>query len=176
MDRFQIETDACFILIFARVKARRKIMKKKAIVLGVLVTTLLLTASVTYLLVKLLQLNFIVAFLTVMGAFSSIIGTVMFVLREKVINGLIKLSRDKKERVLNNYIRQLKIYKFILWQSPLYVLVLLLIYHYTPYLLQNLQIETIINIVVIVIFYYLSVILNLPNKKFAVKKLKENLL
>jgi len=150
--------------------------KQKAILISVVAATLLLTAAVTYFLVAQLQLSFLIAFLLVTGAFASITGVVMRLLRERITNKLIKLSKDRQEKLLNNYVRQLKLYKFILWQTPLYVLVFLLIYHYTPYMLQNLQTETIIEIVVIMIFYYLSTVLNLLNKKLVIKKLKENLL
>jgi hypothetical protein len=151
-------------------------MKEKAILMSVVAATLSLTAAAIYFLVAQLQLNFLIAFLLVTGAFASITGVVMRLLRERITNKLIKLSKDRQEKLLNNYVRQLKLYKFILWQTPLYVLVFLLIYHYTPHMLQNLQIETIIEIVVIAIFYYLSTVLNLLNKKFVIKKLNEILL
>ncbi len=151
-------------------------MTKKAIIWSTFVATLLLIACVIYFLVEQFKLNIIIVSLLVTGAFSSIAGTAKWFFREKIINSLIKLPKDRKERLLSNYIRQLKIYKFMIWQSPLYALIILLIYYYAPYLLQNLQIETIIVIAVIAIFYYLSIILNLVNKKFAINKLKENLL
>lgn len=107
-------------------------MKKKAIIFGVFVIFLLMTAAAIYCLTELLRLNFIMAFLTVTSIASSIIAVVMFLLRDKLYSGLKKLSKDRKERLLNNYMRQFKLYRFILWLSPSYVLAIIGVYYVRP--------------------------------------------
>jgi hypothetical protein len=67
------------------------------------------------------------AFLTVTSVFWSLIAVTMLLLRDKIYDGLRKLSKERKERLLANYNRQYRLYKFILWQSPLYVVVIFLI-------------------------------------------------
>ncbi len=148
-------------------------MKKQNIVLAALAIFLLLTATAIYFLIQLLQLNFMMAFLTATSTFSAIMGVVAFLLRKRSISRLIKLSKDRKESLLNNYVRQFKLLKFNLWLSLFGgILAIIVVYKYVP----DLQIETIVNIVVIVIMAYSNVILNMMRKKFAINKLKEDLL
>jgi uncharacterized membrane protein len=144
-------------------------MNKKAIILGVTGIFLLLTGAAVYYLIEVEQLSFIMAFMTVASVFWSTIAVVMLLLRDKLYDGLRKLSKERRERLLANYNRQYKLYKFILWQSPLYVVVIFLIYKYDPSIELNF-----INIAIIAVAFYLSAISSVFNKKYVINILKEN--
>jgi len=142
-------------------------MKNKVIILGVPGIYLLLTAAAIYYLVEILQLNFTMALLTVTSVFWSIAGIVIFLLRDKLYSGLVKLSKDKKERLLNNYMRQLKLYWFMLWSSPIYALTIIAVYKYVP----DVQLDF-INIAIIAVSFYLGAILSILKIKYVSMKLK----
>lgn len=144
-------------------------MNKKAIILGVTGIFLLLTAAAVYYLIEVKHLSFTMAFLTVTSLFWSLIAVVMLLLREKLYDGLRKLPKERKERLLPNYNRQYKMYKLILWQTPLYALAIFLIYKYAP----SIELDF-INIAVIAVAFYLGAISSVSNKKYVISILKEN--
>ena len=144
-------------------------MNKKAILLGVKGIFLLLTAAAIFYLIQVKQMSFIMALVTVTTVFWSITAVVMLLFREKIYDGLRKLPKERKERLLLSYSRQHKLYKFILWQSPLYVIAIFLIYKYVPTIQLNF-----INIVVIAIAFYLGAISSVSNKKYVITRLKKN--
>ncbi len=144
-------------------------MNKKAILLGVLGIFLLLTAAAVYFLIEVTHLSLIMAFLTVTSVFWAIIAVVLLLLRDKLYNDLKKLPKERKERFLANYNRQYKIYRLILWVSPLYIVAIILIYKYAP----TVQLDF-INIAVIAVAFYLGAISSASNKKYLIKILKEN--
>jgi hypothetical protein len=144
-------------------------MNKKAMILGVTGIFLLLTASAVYYLIAVEQLSLFMAFLTVTSVFWAIISLVMIVLRDKPYGGLKKLPKERKERLLANYNRQYKLYKIILWQSPLYAVVIFLIYKYDP----SIELDF-VNIAIIAVAFYLGAISSVLNKKRVINILKEN--
>jgi len=144
-------------------------MNKKAIILGVTSIILLLIAVAIYYLIEIKQLSFIMAFLTATSVFWALIAVIMLLLRDKLYDGLRKLSKEGKERLRANYNRQYKLYKLILWQSPLYAVVIFLINKYDPSVELNF-----INIAVIAVAFYLGAISSVFNKKYVVNILKEN--
>ncbi len=144
-------------------------MNKKAILLGVLGIFLLLTAAAVYFLIEVKHLSLIMAFLTVTSIFWAITAVVMLLFRDKLYTDLKKLPTERKERILANYNRQYKMYKLILWQSPLYIVAIYLIYQYAP----TVQLDF-INIAVIAVAFYLGSISSVSNKKYVINILKEN--
>lgn len=147
-------------------------MKSKTIIFSVIGAYLLLAAAAIYGVMELLQFNFTIASLMVITVFWAITRTVAFYYKDRLISGLIQLSKDRKIRRLNNYRTQLKLHKLMLWLTPIYVFAFVLLDVYFP----EMHIEFTTNIVVIVALYYLGVVLEVLIKKFAINKLKENLL
>jgi len=144
-------------------------MNKRVIILCVTSIILLLLAAAVYYLIEVKELSSFMALLTVTSVSWSLIAVVMLLFRDKLYDGLRKLSKERKEGLLANYVRKYKLYKFILWQSPLYAVIIFLINKYDPSVKLNY-----INIAVIAIAFYLGAISSVFNTKYIINILKEN--
>ncbi len=144
--------------------------QRVSILLGVLITFLVLYVAAIYGLMELLRWNFTLSFLTTITAGFAIMKVVVILFRARLIRGYTRLSEENRQRILGNYTRQYKSYRLILFLSPAYILVFVLLYNYAP----ELKIEDILmNIVVIAVLFYLGIILSVIYSKTVINKIKE---
>ncbi len=93
-----------------------------------------------------------------------IFALVSYIGRDKYILKLRELPTEKKARILKSYSLRIKIYKLLLWASPIYLIL-------QPFLIYKYSKSSFFHMTIMTILMYICVLEDFVSKSFLFKKL-----